>query len=77
MSHQLKQEYLSAIRERYKNTTWTENRALWGKSSAQVILAMREIEAGLPYKLRGFKSDSGSEFINHELMAYFRENRTD
>jgi hypothetical protein len=58
-------------------SAWTENRALWGKSSAQVIAAMRDIEANLPYLLRGFKSDSGSEFINYELMAYFRENRAD
>ena len=59
------------------HTAWTENRALWGKSSAQVILAMRDIESRLPFALRGFKSDSGSEFINHELLAYFRENRPD
>lgn len=57
------------------HSTWTENRALWGKSSAQVIEAMKDIEASLPFLLRGFKSDSGSEFMNHELMAYFRENR--
>jgi hypothetical protein len=56
-------------------SAWTENRALWGKSSAQVIVAMRDIEASLPFRLRGFKSDSGSEFMNYELMAYFRENR--
>jgi hypothetical protein len=56
-------------------SAWTENRALWGKSSAQVIVAMRDIEASLPFRLGGFKSDSGSEFMNYELMAYFRENR--
>ncbi|MEN9724396.1 MAG: hypothetical protein RJB38_2382 [Pseudomonadota bacterium] len=54
---------------------WTENRALWGKTSARVIEAMRDIEARLAFRLLGFKSDSGSEFMNHELHAYFRENR--
>lgn len=54
---------------------WTENRGLWGKTSARVIEAMREMEATLPFRLLGFKSDSGSEFMNHELHAYFRENR--
>mgnify|MGYP001191819013 CR=1 FL=1 len=54
---------------------WTENRGLWGKASARVIEAMRDIEATLPFRLLGFKSDSGSEFMNHELHAYFRENR--
>ncbi len=57
------------------DSTWTENRALWCKSSAQVIQAMTCIEATLPFLLRGFKSDSGSEFMNYELLAYFRENR--
>jgi hypothetical protein len=57
------------------HSAWTENRALWGKSSAQVIVAMKSIENTLPFLLRGFKSDSGSEFINYELLAYFRENR--
>jgi hypothetical protein len=59
------------------HSTWTENRALWGKSSVQVITAMKDIEANLPFLLRGFKSDSGSEFMNYELIAYFNENRPD
>jgi hypothetical protein len=59
------------------DSAWTENRALWGKSSAEVISAMRQIEANLPFHLRGFKSDSGSEFMNYALFAYFRENRPD
>lgn len=54
---------------------WTENRGLWGKASARVIEAMRDIEATLPFRMLGFKSDSGSEFMNHELHAYFSENR--
>jgi len=53
------------------HTTWTEVRAIWGKGSIRVIEAMRDIEANLPFKLTTFKSDSGSEFINEELMAYF------
>jgi len=57
------------------HSAWTENRALWGKSSAQVIEAMKHIESTLPFCIRGFKSDSGSEFMNYELIAYFRENR--
>ena len=59
------------------HSAWTENRALWGKGSARVIEAMRDIEMRLPFVLRGFKSDSGSEFMNQELIVYFRENRPD
>ena len=56
-------------------SAWTENRALWGKGSAAVIQAMRDIEVKLPFVLSGFKSDSGSEFMNKELIVYFLENR--
>jgi hypothetical protein len=58
-------------------SAWTENRALWCKSSGRVIEAMKSIEGSLPFKLRGFKSDSGSEFMNYEVLSYFRENRPD
>jgi hypothetical protein len=34
---------------------------------------MRDIGAKLPFVLQRFKSDSGSEFMNYELMAYFLE----
>ena len=58
-------------------SAWTENRALWGKSSAGVITSMRDIESTLPFNLQGFKCDSGTEFMNYELIAYFKENRPD
>ena len=52
---------------------WTENRALWTKGTTQVISAMADIEKSLPFKLIRFKSDSGTEFLNHQLLQYFRE----
>ena len=58
-------------------SAWTENRALWCKPSGRVIEAMESIEGSLPFHLRGFKSDSGSEFMNYEVLAYFKENRPD
>jgi hypothetical protein len=57
------------------DSAWTENRALWGKSSQAVITAMKDIEGSLPFTMRGFKSDSGTEFMNYELLTYLRENR--
>ena len=58
-------------------SAWTENRALWCKTSGGVVSAIRDIETNLPFELTGFKSDSGSEFINHKLIAYFKEDRLD
>lgn len=54
---------------------WTEVRAIWGKGSARVIEAMSGIEMSMPFIIKGFKSDNGSEFLNHQVMQYFRENR--
>ena len=59
------------------HTTWTEVRGIWGKGAIRVIEAMKNIEKALPFRLTSFKSDSGSEFMNEELMVYFRENRPD
>jgi len=54
---------------------WTEVRAIWGKGSARVIEAMSGIEMSMPFIIKGFKSDNGSEFLNYQVMQYFRENR--
>jgi hypothetical protein len=50
---------------------WTENRALWGKGSGDVLEQISNIEQGLPFKLLGFDCDNGSEFLNHHLIRYF------
>ena len=55
------------------HTTWTETRGIWGKGAIRVIEAMREIEKALPFTISTFKSDSGSEFINHDLHQYLTE----
>lgn len=52
-------------------TTWTENRAVWNKGAEGVLKQIQEIENALPFKLRGFDADNGSEFINHHLNHYF------
>ncbi len=54
-------------------TTWTENRAIWNKGSAGVIQRIEEVEGVLPFKIKGFDCDNGSEFLNHHLLRYFTE----
>jgi len=49
---------------------WTESRALLGKSEIAVQQALDEIEARLPFRLRGVDSDNGSEFINWHLQRW-------
>lgn len=56
-------------------TTWTENRATWNKGSGGVISAIHSIEEQLPFSIKGFDSDNGSEFLNHHLYRYFTDKK--
>lgn len=50
---------------------WTETRAVWGKTSDAVLNAIKGIEMSLPFKIQGFASDNGNEFLNNDLWTYF------
>lgn len=54
-------------------TGWTECRATWGKGSGGVLAQIQDVENHLPFKLKGFDCDNGSEFLNHHLLRYFAE----
>ena len=56
-------------------TSWTEQRALWGKGEGTVIDAVTSIEQALPFAIQGFDCDNGSEFINWPLFKHFTERR--
>ena len=52
-------------------STWTVNRAVRAKTPEEVKAAISTIEKSLPFAISRFKSDSGSEFMNHVLFEYF------
>lgn len=52
-------------------TGWTEPRAIWGKGEKSAFDAIKSIEEASPFKILGFDSDNGSEFINWHLYKYF------
>jgi hypothetical protein len=56
-------------------TGWTEHRATWGKGEHGVFEAIQSIEQCLPFRVRGFDCDNGSEFINWPLLKYFTRRR--
>jgi hypothetical protein len=56
-------------------TTWTENRATWNKGSTGVCHQINSIEKKLPFKIKGFDCDNGSEFLNYHIMDYFLKRR--
>lgn len=53
-------------------TQWTEVRSMWNRGAASTFERIREIEAALPFGIRGFDSDNGPEFMNWHLLNYFR-----
>jgi len=54
-------------------TGWTECRATWNKGALGVIAKIQAIEIALPFPIRGFDCDNGSEFLNHHLLRYFSQ----
>jgi len=53
------------------HTGWTEARATWNNGAIGVIEQIKDIQSNLPFELKGFDCDNGSEFINHHLFRYF------
>jgi hypothetical protein len=56
-------------------TQWSEQRAVWGKGERGVVSAIKNIEEHLPFKIKGFDCDNGSEFLNWHLVRYLTNNR--
>lgn len=54
---------------------WTEQRATWGKGEKGVCEAIDSIEKQLPFKIKGFDCDNGSEFLNWHLVRLFQERK--
>jgi len=49
---------------------WTEQVAVFNKAQKHVFAGIKTIRGRLPFPLLGYDSDSGSEFINHQLYRY-------
>ena len=72
-------EFINTLTMTDLYSSWTENRAVWKKESATILRAITSIEEALPFAVRGFASDNGNEFLNHDLHSYFfnRKNRVE
>jgi hypothetical protein len=51
-------------------TGWTELEPVWGASQKRVGSAIDHIRRRLPFPLREWHTDNGSEFLNHALLDY-------
>jgi len=50
---------------------WTESEAVWGKDGKNVVRALKGIEQRLPFAIRAFYFDNGSEFLNEDVFNEF------
>jgi hypothetical protein len=51
-------------------TGWVSCAGLRDKRAQTVLAALRRLQEGLPFKILGLDSDSGSEFLNSALIEY-------
>lgn len=49
---------------------WTENRAVWNQASHAILAQVKELETNVPFVMKSFHSDNGSEFLNWPLYEY-------
>jgi hypothetical protein len=49
---------------------WTENRAIWNKSGYAIREQLKELEEKVPFAMKNFHADNGSEFLNWALHEY-------
>jgi hypothetical protein len=56
-------------------TTWTEVRPVWHKGAKAVVEAIEDIQASLPFAIKGWDCDNGGEFINRTLVKHFADHR--
>ena len=50
---------------------WTENAALPNKEAKNMKLALIKVEERIPFRLRSFQNDCGTEFLNYTVVDYF------
>ncbi len=68
--------YASTITVTDIASTWTLNRAIRAKTQTEVKEGISAIELSLPFAMKAFKSDCGSEFMNRTLFEYFIDRET-
>ena len=56
-------------------TGWTECRATWNKGAEGVMTQIKAVQKALPFTVKGFDCDNGSEFLTWHLLRYFQSHK--
>jgi hypothetical protein len=65
--------YLNTLSAVDVATGWIECMGTWGKGQFRIRQGIHRIRQRLPFSMLGLDSDNGSEFINHHLLSYCRQ----
>jgi hypothetical protein len=63
-------DYINSLTFTELYSGWTENRAVWNKSSAAILSQLKDLEEKAPFKMTGFHTDNGTEFLNWALHQH-------
>lgn len=55
------------------HSSWTETEAFLGKEEESIVAGIALMRARLPFPMKGFHSDCGSEFMNDALATYLED----
>jgi transposase InsO family protein len=65
-------EYARTLTMTDMATGWTENATIRNNARRWIIAAVDELRDRFPFPIVGFDTDNGSEFINHDLVAWLQ-----
>ena len=65
--------YLTSLLALDVATGWTALQAVWGKGHKRVGTAVHHARQALPMPVRSLHTDNGSEFLNHILVPWCRD----
>lgn len=65
--------YLSSLCTVDVATGWTEIQPVWGLGKQRVGTAIHHVRQRLPFAMQSLHTDNGSEFINHTLYNWCRQ----
>ena len=63
-------DYINSLTFTELYSGWTENRAVWNKSAAAVLVELKALETVVPYGMKDFHTDNGTEFLNWALHKH-------
>ena len=63
-------DYVNSLTFTELYSGWTENRAVWNKSADAVLVELKALETIVPYGMKDFHTDNGTEFLNWALHKH-------